>query len=355
MKTYFDKDNKFFEIFNEKTGLYIRSGIIENGEDTDIDPFMRNFPSLIDVGIMGSCVHGTSGLCLQSGVQCYQNGLNVKRNDMSLEDFKSLADQCADRTFQFALGGRGDANMHYNFEEILQYAHENGIVCNYTTSGLGLMDRQVELTKEYCGACAVSEYYAPYTRKAIRKLVNAGVKTNIHFVLSNYSINDAIFKLKNNQFDEGINAVIFLLHKPIGLGSKENVLSPSDPRVTEFFDVVDGMNFDFKVGFDSCSCSGIVNFTKNILPETIEPCESARHSMYIDSEMNAMPCSFCNQDNSKFIDLHKYTIEEAWNSKVFEDFRDKVRNSCVGCSMKSLCSQCPAVDGISLCKKEFCK
>lgn len=48
MIKYYDKENKFVEIFNPQTGFYSGSGILdENGKDTGIDPFMRNFPRLL--------------------------------------------------------------------------------------------------------------------------------------------------------------------------------------------------------------------------------------------------------------------------------------------------------------------
>lgn len=53
MSGYVDTTNHFIEIFNRKTGFYARTGVIENNLDTGKDPFMRNFPQLIDVGIMG--------------------------------------------------------------------------------------------------------------------------------------------------------------------------------------------------------------------------------------------------------------------------------------------------------------
>lgn len=38
-----DKKNKFISIFNNETGFYVRTGIIdEKGKDTGIDPFMSN-------------------------------------------------------------------------------------------------------------------------------------------------------------------------------------------------------------------------------------------------------------------------------------------------------------------------
>lgn len=353
MKVYVDEEHRFAEMFNEETGFYVRSGVMDlNGEDTGVDPFMRNYPSLIDVGIMGGCIHGKSGLCIQSGVECYQNGLNISKSNMSFDNFKKLIDESAGKSFQFALGGRGDANKHEEFGKFIEYAKSKGIICNYTTSGLQLTEEEVRLTKEFCGACAVSEYRSPYTRKAIQMLVDAGMKTNIHYVLSNSSIDEAINKLENNGFDEGINAVIFLLHKPVGLGSWENVLRPDNIKVNKFFEIIDNNTLPFKVGFDSCSCSGIVNFTSKIAHESIEPCEAARHSMYIDAEMNAMPCSFCNQDSSQFVSLNTNTIKNAWDGVIFENFRNKAKNACVGCKMKHLCSPCPAIDGISLCERE---
>ena len=72
------KEENFMSFFNEKTGAYMRTGIINQGKDTGIDPFMSSFPELLDVGIMGHCIHGQTGLCIQAGVECYQNGLYEK-------------------------------------------------------------------------------------------------------------------------------------------------------------------------------------------------------------------------------------------------------------------------------------
>ena len=44
MISYIDEKNSFVETFNPKTGFYVRSGVINNGTDTGVDPFMRDFP-----------------------------------------------------------------------------------------------------------------------------------------------------------------------------------------------------------------------------------------------------------------------------------------------------------------------
>lgn len=348
-----DKKNKFVSVFDQKTGFYARSGVFdENGKDTGVDPFMTTYPELIDVGVMGHCVHGASGLCLKSGVQCYQNGLKTKQPNMTLENFKRIVDECKGKTFQLALGGRGDVDQHENFEEILSYCRENEIVPNFTSSGLGFTEHIVGLCKKYCGAVAISWYRQEHTYKAIQMLLDADVKTNIHYVLGNNSIDEAIERLKNNDFPKGINAVIFLLHKPVGLGQQSNVLHIDDDRVKEFFKIIDSGDFDFKIGFDSCTVPALINFTGKINPDSFDTCEGGRWSAYITSDMKMLPCSFDNQELKWAYDISNDTIQNAWNSPQFEEFRNHFRNSCTGCSRQNECrGGCPIRREIVLCNK----
>lgn len=143
------------------------------------------------------------------------------------------------RTNQIALGGRGDPDQHEEFEELLRICRDNMLVPNFTTSGYGMTPEIANICKRYCGAVAVSWYRSEYTRRAIQMLIDAGVRTNIHYVIGNNSIDEAINRLKNNDFPKGINAVIFLLHKPAGLGTKENMLLVDNPRVKVFFRELD--------------------------------------------------------------------------------------------------------------------
>lgn len=348
-----DKKNKFKSMFNPKTGFYMRTGVIEDGVDTGVDPFMTSFPELIDVGIMGHCVHGKTGLCIKSGVECYQNGLCVHEPNMTFENFKRIVDECKGKTFQFALGGRGDVDQHENFEDILRYCRENDIVPNFTSSGLGFTDEIVRLCKEYCGAVAISWYRQNHTLKAIDMLLSAGVKTNIHYVLGKNSIDEAIDRLRNNDFPAGINAVVFLLHKNVGLGTNANVLDNNDDKVKEFFSLIDGGKFDFKIGFDSCTVPGLINHTHNINKDSFDTCEGGRWSMYITSDMKALPCSFDNQELRWAYDISNDTIQNAWDSAQFEAFRSHFRNSCSDCGRRNECmGGCPIRREIVLCGRK---
>ena len=344
----YDKKNRYISMFNPDTGFYMRSGILdEHGKDTGVDPFMSSFPELIDVGIMQTCV-----CAKQCNVDCYQKAIDRTGENMSVENFKRILEECKGKCFQFALGGAGDVDTHENFEEILSLCREYDIVPNFTTSGIAMTKEKAEICKEYCGAVAVSEHFAPYTDRAIDMLLEAGVKTNIHYVLSSRTIQDATAKLMLDGFKDGINAVVFLLYKPVGLGRIENVINANDPRVIDFFRAVDNFNGKHKIGFDSCTVPALINFTEKINPDSFDTCEGGRWSMYITSDMKALPCSFDNQDMKWAYDISNDTIQNAWDSEVFEDFRNHFRNSCPNCERRRECmGGCPIRNEIVLCGK----
>ncbi len=347
-----DTKYRFVTVFDTETGAYMRSGIFdENGKETDVDPFMASFPHLIDVGIMGHCIHGKTGLCAKAGIGCYQSGLTVEQPNMTLENFKWIAEQCKHKVNQFALGGRGDPDQHENFEDILRICRENDIVPNFTTSGYGMTPEIAKICKQYCGAVAVSWYRSTYTTDAIQMLLDAGVKTNIHYVLGNNSIDEAIERLESNDFPNGINAVIFLLHKPAGQGSKQNVLKVDDPKVVRFFKQVDARH-PFKVGIDSCNVPGALKFCRKVVPQSLDTCEGARFSCYIGADMIMVPCSF-DQNKKYETMLVPQTIAEAWYSEPFEAFRAKLQGACPDCPHRELClGGCPLMPEIVFCDSE---
>lgn len=312
---------------------------------------MASYPHLIDVGIMGHCIHGQTGLCAKAGIGCYQSGMLTHSPHMTVEDFRTIAQQSRGRCHQFALGGRGDPDQHPDFHQILTICHENTLVPNFTTSGYGMTPAIAQLCKQYCGAVAVSWYRSDYTDKAIDMLLTAGVKTNIHYVLGQNSIDEAITRLESEDFPQGINAVIFLLHKPVGQGDPQNVLSPSDPRVSRFFALLD-QKHPFKVGMDSCCVPGALQFCKRILPQALDTCEGGRFSCYIGPDMVMVPCSF-DQDKNYSVDLRTMTIEEGWNSREFDRFRSILQTACPDCQKRELCmGGCPLMPQIVLCKEK---
>lgn len=382
----YDKINKFFDLFRQTDGFTITTSVLKEPvkEDlfeskeglrlllqiipsndprifTDKDAFMRSMPALVDAGIMGTpCV--SRNTCQAA---CYQGRGHKTGKDMTLEDYKAIIDEIKGHSFQVALGGSGNPDEYPFFEELLKYTRDNDIIPNYTTSGHTLTKEKAELTKKYCGAAAVSwAHPGSYRDKAIQLFLDAGVTTNIHYVLGKDTIDEAISLLgyatkeitetPYDPFPQGINAVIFLLYKPVGCGDNSNVLDVSDPKVKQFYELVDNFKGPFKVGFDSCACSGVVNFCNNINTMSFDACESGRMSVYVTPDMHLLPCSFDNQHYKFAVSLYTYSIGDIWNnSNSFNQFRQSFINSCPTCSKKEIClGSCPLCREIVICDRE---
>lgn len=345
---YSDKKYSFIEFFNEITGTLVRSNVLKNGTETTSLPQMRSFPELIDIGIMGSCEAGKTGICRLAGVDCYQCGAILSEANMSLSEYEHIINQCRGRVFQVALGGAGDPNKHEHFKEILRLTRENEIVPNFTTSGYDLTEEEVFFSKKHCGAVAVSYYSKldsngnesnPITISAIKRFVDAGCITNVHYVLSTKTIKEALYRVKHGIFPKGINAVIFLLYKPIGLGSMNYALDSSNKEYIELLRLVSKTSNSWRYGFDTCQSPAIYEYTVGIAKESIEFCEAARFSMYIDSHGVAYPCSFGREKSEYSVDLRKNTLKQAWNSEQFDSFREKQNQVCSACSVDG-CRSC---------------
>ena len=107
---------------------------------------------------------------------------------------------------------------------------------------------------------------------------------------------------------------------------------------------------------DSCNVPGAINFCKHILPESLDTCEGGRYSCYIGADMVMVPCSFDQQKRYEVQLSNDTTIEDAWNSDAFEQFRSKMRGACPECVNKALCmGGCPLMPEIVFCNKEHRK
>jgi MoaA/NifB/PqqE/SkfB family radical SAM enzyme len=316
-----------------ETGMEIMGGI--NGYK---DPFWLECPSMLDIGIMGHC-HNKCGFCYQGDKQ---------EPHMTLDDFMFLIDMAKDHVNQVALGGRGDPNHHPDFIKILEYCRENNIVPNYTTSGIGLKDEHVEASK-MCGAVAVSDYEREFTYDALNSFINAGIKTNIHMIFSRsnfdkikkilYGYNPWIDRLgksapRTERFDiRKLNAVIFLLFKPVGRGENIPELYPTNEEIELFSSLIKTPKSSFKIGMDSCLVNQIskIRELSPIEKVCMDTCESSRMSAYVTPDLRLIPCSFANHDRFG-VSLKERGMERAWKySLQFRGFRKHLRQNQTTC------------------------
>ncbi|WP_270808221.1 SPASM domain-containing protein [Clostridium fessum] len=257
----------------------------------------------------------------------------------------AIVKQAAGKTFQIALGGAGDPNKHPQIEDILKSCRAYRIIPNMTTSGFLITDNEVGLIKQYCGAVAVS-WYSRFmdgkesnqeTIDAVERLVKSGCTTNIHYVVSKDTINEAITRLEMDSFPKGVNAVIFILYKPVGNGIIEKVLKNTDSRIERFISLATKVKHPYRVGFDTCFTPALLRWGDTVPAVRIDACEAATFSMYIDSQMNCYPCSFGIWDKSISESMNSKTLREIWQGDKFVAFREQRKEKCSSCRQTELC------------------
>ena len=312
-------------VFNPQNGFTVRYG-----DSIDEDPFVGPVPELADISINNVCDRGCDF--------CYKDS-NMSGKTMSLEEYTKVLENLP-LTWQLALGG-GEPTMHPDFIEILRMTREDfDKVPNYTTNGTHLTDEIVAATKAYCGAVAVS--YSDRDDvwiKATKTFIEAGVKTNIHFVVSEKTAQTAMNLMVELGVTpevlglEGLNAVVFLLYKPVGRASKEDALTTAT--------AIDFLEYAFEqdgvqVGFDSCFVKHIYaaeQAGKIEVPwELLDTCESSRFSIYVSEDLEVIPCSFgCFSDYGE--SLREKSIKEIWSGEKFNKFRKILKEDCYACPM----------------------
>lgn len=330
-------------IFNPNSGFFAR--VEDNGHK---EPFWAEHgPELLDIAVTNWCNRGCSF--------CYRKS-DESGVHMAFEDYEEVIRQAQTlHVFQVALGG-GNPNQHPQFSELLSLTREKyGIVPNYTTNGRGLTPGVIKATAKYCGAVAVSAY-PPYseTTEAVELLRANGITTNIHFILTSKTVDTAIEWLTNPPpFLQRAHAVVFLNYKPVGRFADEKLLLNKSPRVEEFFKLATASRTPFRIGFDTCTITGLARFGN--APEiSIEGCDAGRFSLFVSEKMEVYPCSFMVEAGYHGIPLKGSSLGEIWrNHAGFRRIRAKhAEKGCADCKTPQHClSGCPLFPEMNLCPK----
>lgn len=325
-------------LFNQMTGFFIRCEDVGYTEPS----WSVHGPELLDISITNFCERGCSF--------CYRSSSKIGKH-MSIDDYKNVIGQAHDiGVLQVALGG-GNPNQHPDFIKILELTRGAEIIPSYTTNGDGLTDDILAATAYYCGAMAVSFYPSngiDYYESLFKRTRKYGIRTNLHVILSTETI-DSIESLLDGgeSWLDSVNAIVFLNYKPVGRAKKSGINIPSE-IAENFFDKLSGSNR--KIGFDSCSISGICKWM-NVKPELVEECEAARFSSFISEDMKMYPCSFMI-DKGYCGDLRRQSILEVWqNNEFFKQYRNKtILEKCKGCVSASICNGgCRLYPSINFC------
>lgn len=323
------------------------------GDDLSQNPYMAPWPELADISISNYCTNGCS--------YCYRSS-NQEGGFMSLEEYSHVLQELTHKeygsVFQVALGG-GEPLLHPDFNEIIRLTREDyGIIPNYTTCGKFFNPENMETSRKYCGAVAIS--WDPYRdnltldelTKLGRLLEDNEIRTNIHYVISETTLEHAtdILRGKYDGYLESFNAVIFLTYKPTGRAGREDTIR-SPQKLQSFLDLVTNPVTSLKMGFDACFVPIILKKT-DIDNAMVDSCECGFFSVYIDEKLNVLPCSFCNDIQYSF-SLKKFRFNDIWSDK-FSNYRNHIseygKKECGECEKTSECrGKCPFFEELFLC------
>lgn len=317
------------------------------GSSINTNPEYAPWPELADISISNHCTKGCEF--------CYK-GSTENNSFMLLDEYdyvlSSLNSKRWGNVFQVALGG-GEPLEHPSFIEIIEKTNKKGIIANFTTNGIHLDKTTVKYIKDKVGAAAISVAAINELKlDKIKLLTEEGIKANIHFILDNTSIYEAIDILKGNYNDllKNVNGIIFLTYKPKGRASMNKCLN-IDEKLEEFTALTEKSMCTARIGFDACFVPVLMKYT-DVNVDYIDSCECGFFSVYIDEELNVTPCSFAN--NQKFsYNLKKYTMETIWQQK-YENYRKEIlKNTCIShCKNKIHCrGKCIYYDKLSFCYK----
>lgn len=318
-------ESQYTILFDRQYGYFLRIG------QTESSPFFNvETPELLDISITNYCERGCNF--------CYRSSSKSGKHMDITEYYKLVKEAHQLGVLQIALGG-GNPNQHPNFIEILEVTRKYSIIPSYTTNGQGMTEEIYQATKEYCGALAVS-WYPPYTDaiKVINKCNELSIKINIHFMLNQNTIQEAILLLKNKTLLEKINAIIFLNYKPIH--SSANLCLRNDDSLLEFLSQIKEATI-CKIGFDSCMISYLTPLVESLKPETLDFCEAARFSAFISEESVMYPCSFMCDTPIEGIDLKKTSIKDAWRKgEIFQKTRKLLKIPSIQAFPITQCNNC---------------
>lgn len=249
-------------------------------------------PELVDIKITDFCSFACSF--------CYQ-GSTTKGKHGTLADYKKLIDKLSDlQVFEVAIGG-GEPTEHPDFEEMLKYTVEKGIVPNFTTRSTSWVKnvKFTEYVRQNVGAIGVSCDDLKDLKKKHKVLKEFyGNKVHYQFIAGVTPLNEMVEVVEYSKANYGA---------PLSLVGFKRTGRAGDPLP------LDGDKLLKVMGDNLREVSVDVTFLQQYpMFDQVATCdtEEGRHSMYVDLVDKTMSkSSYCAEkvklDLSKLNDYFK--------------------------------------------------
>ncbi len=160
---------------------------------------------------------------------CYtsaiKNGVNYSNLTQKISDWFGVMDE-NQRPFQVAIGGGGEPTLHPEFPEAVKAFRDLGIMPNYTTNAMHLTDEVMKATIDYCGGVAISchPHLDKVWKKGVKKLTDAGVRTNLHVIVGEPGSADRFWQIYN-RFDGLVEYFVILPYQAAGRAAEVDTRS----------------------------------------------------------------------------------------------------------------------------------
>lgn len=290
--------------------------------------------------------------CNLSCVHCVSDSGRKRNGELTTEQCLRLIDtMSAMKVFQFNIGG-GEPFMREDFLDLMDYAHEKGIVTCISTNGTLIDDevakrldhRLVYLQVSLDGATSVSNDVIRGKgsfRKAIKALEylrKRDIEVSINTVLTRLSIPE-LDKLADLAASFGAKFRVSRF-RPSGRGkkswselnvSKEQMIAFSD-WLSRHMDVSTGDSF-FSVSHEDRKSLGL------------NMCGASKLTCCVSPLGEVYPCAFLQEKEFLAGMLPQESFAYIWeNSPVFHSFRQLEIKSCESCIRFDFChGGCPAI------------
>lgn len=327
------KGKNYNSLFRKTDGFFARWG----ARSEDDPPFSPIGPEILDIEIS---VNGCPNGCRF----CYKNNKATAPTNMSLDTFKRILAAMPKALTQIAFGITG-VQTNPDFIPMMRHCRNQGIIPNFTLSGIDLTDAIAKECASLIGAVAVSAYQSDKTvcYDTVKKFTDLGIKqTNIHLMVSKETLPFVYEVLEDRQKDArlaNMNAIVFLGLKPKGRARGE-----FHPISTDEYAKLIDYCFEHKlmIGFDSCSApkfemavkaSDMTDERKQSLIECSESCESSLFSAYINVNGQYCHCSFAEGEGQQImLPVQDDFLKSVWYHPEVMAFRKKlIDNSVAGC------------------------
>jgi len=336
VKTVWSDSYKY--IFEKSTGVFMRWG-----RTRDEDPLFSPIgPEILDLEIS---VNGCPNAC----PWCYKQNSNTPPTNMTFEQFCMILYKMPKTLTQIAFGITG-VQTNPDFIRMLKLCRANGIIPNFTLTGIDLTEKLANQIAKLVGGLAVSVYNTgkDIGYNTVKMFTDRGVvQTNIHLMVSQETLDFVYEVLRDVKTDsrlEKLNAVVFLGVKPKGR-AKDGFHSLTNEQYHSLVDYC--FKNKLRFGFDSCSAPKFEHAVKRgdlswehqkLLIMMSESCESSLFSGYINVKGEFWHCSFSEDESNvecvNVLDAGDF-LEDVWYSPAVKKFRERVLatqvNGCRKC------------------------